>query len=420
MDIKVIELQEHDSISNSLTEQEITSLHFQPKKDWARPEDVWAFGLDQSYYLSYYIGLDWLDREQGIAIRSTPKINNLDFQTMFKTCLDSPIAGPELGSAYAVKASSSFIPSDDDSFDFTPLLMHHFLTLLEKLVKRPLKKGYITRQENLKAKVKGKILVGDQIRMNMVGLKPDRIACSFQEFSTDCPENRLLHSSYRIATDYLYSLELRQDSRSWRLFQYTQIGQYFQNIGLIKEPRQLYAIRSNPLYRDYGEALRLAFLIYRINGYRDTHRISGKTMIPPYIIDMSKLFELYVYHCLSEIAKRDIRYQVRGYYEAVDFVDPGECLIIDTKYKPKYGEKYGEQDDIRQIAGYARDRKIREKAGAIDEKIELDCLLIYPKKDGWSPGYNAKNGNWSYKDNWKNIEQFSGFYKMGICLPVLQ
>ena len=85
----------------------------------------------------------------------------------------------------------------------------------------------------------------------------------------------------------------------------------------------------------------------------------------PFWIDMSKLFELYVYSLLKDEYGKTILYQKQGTYGQPDFLEVDKRLIIDTKYKEYYKEDWSdlsqsEKDniakDIRQLSGYARDR----------------------------------------------------------------
>ena len=80
---------------------------------------------------------------------------------------------------------------------------------------------------------------------------------------------------------------------------------------------------------------------------------------------MSGLYELYIYaQLIKNYRKENIGFQVSGYEKtAVDFIKKDEQLIIDAKYKPQYAHSdAGMLDDIRQISGYARDKKILENA----------------------------------------------------------
>ena len=68
------------------------------------------------------------------------------------------------------------------------------------------------------------------------------------------------------------------------------------------------------------------------------------------------------------------------------YVDEECPLILDTKYKPRYGAGTFDVDDIRQLAGYARDRTVLKRLG-IQETAEQDsavvtCVIIVPEVRG--------------------------------------
>ena len=94
-------------------------------------------------------------------------------------------------------------------------------------------------------------------------------------------------------------------------------------------------------------------------------------------------------------------------------------MVIDTKYKKIYQNNEQQQDrynsdDIRQIAGYARDKKILQCLGYRDDEMQnvvVDCLIIYPDQ------YADENLPESLKE--QPIEQFIKFYKLPLKLPTL-
>ena len=154
---------------------------------------------------------------------------------------------------------------------------------------------------------------------------------------------------------YLKATHRNVNKETKYLALYDSLDQYFTGIGYIQKTYELHGIKSNPLYREYAEALRLAKLIYHNKGYRDTQRTQNK-LIPPYIIDMSKLFELYAYVQLSKITGTELKYQSKG-NTAIPIFGHKNKIVIDAKYKYQYNDRF-ESDDIRQIAGYARDNGI--------------------------------------------------------------
>jgi len=69
-----------------------------------------------------------------------------------------------------------------------------FLRAVEHIVKRGLRSDYTSRNDNLFA-LRGKLLVSQHLRQNLC--RADRFFTGHDEFSTNRPENRLLHSALR-------------------------------------------------------------------------------------------------------------------------------------------------------------------------------------------------------------------------------
>jgi len=95
---------------------------------------------------------------------------------------------------------------------------------------------------------------------------------------------------------------------------------------------------------------------------------------------MPRLYEMFILRKLRETFKNDVGFQVPGYYgSAVDFILKSQKLILDAKYKPKYGNSQaGILSDIREIAGYARDEKILKNFKLENETEEIKCIIIFP------------------------------------------
>ena len=125
-------------------------------------------------------------------------------------------------------------------------------------------------------------------------------------------------------------------------------------------------------------------------------------------------------------AQRQIIYQANVTMGKPDFlyVDGERPLILDAKYKPRYGAGTFEVEDIRQLAGYARDRKVLKKLG-IQETEEQDsavvpCVIIYPEVRGVDVKFD---GSHSPIDQVRlevaPIGVLVEFYCAGFPLPVL-
>ncbi|MBL0146075.1 MAG: hypothetical protein IPP48_10150 [Chitinophagaceae bacterium] len=74
----------------------------------------------------------------------------------------------------------------------SPLLIVKFLNTLAAIVRKGLKKSYYKKQQNLNSRIKGKILVSQNIKQNILKNKFTSTFCQFEEFGINSLENRLL------------------------------------------------------------------------------------------------------------------------------------------------------------------------------------------------------------------------------------
>ncbi|MBE8189908.1 MAG: hypothetical protein HAW58_03385 [Candidatus Thioglobus sp.] len=161
---------------------------------------------------------------------------------------------------------------------------------------------------------------------------------------------------------------------------------------------RLQNFKNNAFFKDYSEALKLAKMILKRFAY-NLKNTNTKNLTPPFYINMSLLFEQYVYALLLD--ENEVKYQ----FKKTDFLV--NDMIIDTKYKPQYKDK-NEDEDIAQLARYGRNKAIRQEIN-LDEQI-AKCLIIYPNKNGQDLTDNLWNDA-------AEITQFKEFKKIGIKLP---
>lgn len=379
-----------------------------------------GLGFDKygDLWSSYYIGIDWIkENESYIAVE--PKIENLDYVKMFVHCLHHSEISKFIKDVYHVDFEKPQIETQNANWDLTPFLVVHFLSLVETITKHGLKSNYIFREENLNSKIKGKIIFSQHLKKNIVSKREDRIYCHFQEYSTDCLENRLLKKALLFVQSYTAK---HLDKEKYKLLfqKQNRLLSAFNNISENISYSEIKRIKINALYKEYVEAIDLAKQILKRFGYsyKNTDKTDEKKL-PPFWIDMSKLFELYVYSLLKDAYGSKILYQLsedgkkqtRGHYGDIDFMKLDDKILIDTKYKEIYTQdgKY-DIDNIRQLSGYARDRKVLEKLNITSDNEVVDCVIIYPDK--------AANDNFKNRElKEKNIKQFTKFYKCGVKLP---
>lgn len=386
-------------------------------------------GVKPDYKASYFIGADWLSYDLPIVI--TPKMKNIDYMKMFLCALDFELPSDYFSLFYGIDFDKKEIACEGLKDEVTPLLIIHFLSTVKRLLKRGLKKDYVLREENLNSKVKGHIQLSKNIQKNIIPQRLDRTYCRFQEYTIDHSENRLLKKALLFVERYLSQHSELNGINRLRNELNSSLS-HFEMVSDEIELSQIRAIANNKLYREHAEAVKLARQILRRFSY-SIHAVSSNTQkVPAFWMDMSRLYEVYVYSLLHQAYGSTIEFQVPGYSgSAVDFIKKDQNLIIDTKYKPHYGDNNrGILDDIRQISGYARDKKVLKRLQSDDwnEDFVPYCLIIYPDKDerlidSEDQEIDKEVKGFEGKDlitEAVKIKAFHKFYKLSVPLPVIE
>lgn len=403
-------------------------------------EEPAYLGINRSITASYYIGTCWLV-ENKIAAAVSPKIQELDYLSMLDAAfsIESSNEIAYFSSCYGIDFDKPLIKLNQEISNYlTPLLITQFLALVEKIVHKGLKKGYVCKEENLTSKVKGRISISKNIKENICKKRLYKNICIFQEFTPDIPENRLLKKALLFCKKILaHNKSLQAHSIGKKLQErLTRILTSFESVSDYIDTAEIKHFRTNTLFFHYNSALKLAKIILRRYDYAISNTVKSEQETRPYWIDMSRLYELYVYKTLIDRYGLDsIYFQVKGHGKtAVDFIKKDEQMIIDAKYKPRYRDSNANMlEDIRQISGYARDKKILKALGVnLDENTEIKCLIIYPEpqklnsevtedneeNDEDCTTFESKN-NQSIIEQAANITWFRNFYKIRIPLPTI-
>lgn len=412
---KVFHLREHDFFApGHLAYIASLNLDFAETDYEGEPKYL---GITQDFRASYYVGAEWLTSEKAVVV--TPKMPDIDHIAMFITALRFAPSSGYFSKFYGINYTGQKIESEKLDGILTPLLIIHFLFSVRQLLEKGLKKGYVSREENLRTKVKGKILVSGQYSRNIVNHRPDRILCSYREYSADIPENRLVKKALLFAKRSLSALPAFLSHRIYpeinRMVYSSLVA--FEGVSDNIDAGGVRMVSKNKLFGYYESTIRLARQLLRRYDYSIDNIAGEKNMIPPFWIDMSRLYEVYVYGLLQRAYPGQIKFQVKGHYgTAVDFLKMDEGLIMDTKYKPHYKRSdAGCLDDIRAISGYARDEYILRELN-IDRKDTVpDCMVIYPEMEDCCP-IKAFTGDKPLIPASTDIKGFHRFHK--ICVPV--
>lgn len=428
---KNISIQEHAYIPEDYLEQ-LQNVNFvgTPSDYMGTPKFL---GIGQDFRASYYIGASWLIKNE-MAVVVTPKFENVDFIRMFISALevDTRFESDYFSKCYGINFDEPTIAPEVNQVPLTPMLVLHYISLLGRLVKRGLKKDYITREENLKAKVKGRIMMGRHLQQNVFQQRDDRVFCQYQEHTDDTPENRLLKRALLFAERVInnYGSLKKQLEKTDVPRQISTLKAKFAHISDDIEPYQIQHLSANKLYKDYREAIRVAKMLLRRFDY-SISAVSEETQpTSPFWIDMARLYEMWVLNKLNTAFPGQIEFQVDGHCRTkVDYIKKDEKIIMDAKYKPRYeNSNCGILDDIREISGYARDRKILKRLKADEQEIK--CVIIYPKPINFESDETDLDADTICKETdsfdkgelipqCSEIKWFRNFYKISVPLPKL-
>lgn len=406
-------------------------------------------------WTSYYVGAAHLTDDCAVVV--TPKDIGSDLPTdlitLYLEALKFDPSAEYFAKFYGIDFEQPPIECDSFSEQLTPLLIVHFIACLQKVVSRGLKKDYVIREENLQSKVRGRIMIQKNLQKNVFPQRQDRVFCKFQEYTVDIPENRLLKKALVFSANYLNKLVSFEYHDSLGELK-SKINQLKSSFYLVSDEIEIFEIktlRKNKLFKEYSEAIKIAKNILQRFDYSITESESEQKTVPPFWIDMSRLFEVHVYNKLYAFYGEKVKYQVPGRLGSVaDFIildeENNEKIILDAKYKTHYQKKRNPAilADIREISGYARDEKILkalkvEKTAFDEEDNLIRCVIIYPEPIDFEiedikdtseideiKAYNEKELKESVEIN-KPITQlienhdipgFRKFYKLCIKLPV--
>lgn len=395
-------------------------------------KDCFCFAINENRTVtnSYYIGVDWII-ENTKAVYVQPKINKvsseqLDYLGMLFQAFKDPEVLDHTADLVHIKWDKTEIKINQQQDLLTPLLILQFLQVVKNIVRKGLKKSYYKIEQNLPNRVKGKILVAKNIKQNFVKARTLNTYCAFEEFGFNGIENRIIKKALIFVERYLPTYKgLGSKAAFTETFNFIQPA--FDQVSDVASLHECKNIKPNVFYKEYSQAIYLAKQILKRFGYNIQNASSSQISTPPFWIDMSKLFELYVLGLLKEKFGKDILYskkEAKGHYGLPDYLlkKSGMEMVIDAKYKLQYDDFNEDEserinstyaiENIRQISGYARDNKILDKITK-DKNQVVDCLIIYPfRRLGKTEGLKFETK--------EEIKQFHRFYKLGVRLPCLE
>ena len=382
--------------------------------EWSKSMEHGTWG----YHASYFIGAEWTqDRTQAVVVTPKKRMQKIDFVSMFYYCFSTGLDVKEFSKIYTIEANQPPIEVQGMNFPIGLLTIVHFLSVVSRI--RCLKKEYKKKTENLK-KVRGHVDILKNDRINISTHNYHNVYCRYNEYDADIPENRVIKKALLFAQKYLKQIHITGEKAAMVNSLYVKCKTMFTDVSDDVELNQIKETRYHKLYKEYGEALRLAKMILQQYDYNIRNVAIEKCRVIPFTINMPLLYEHYVYGLMHEAYKEKVLYQYKSEAGKPDFLFRSDQYkaIVDTKYIPRLkGEKI-DSYIIQQMGGYGRDKDILGELGVknVDKASPVPCVIIYPTE-----GKSITN---PFKDNFKrnNLEKVDNlveFYKMAIPLPTL-
>lgn len=372
---------------------------------------------------NYFVGVDWLEQEK-IALYVEPKMNANETEIDFiKILMDSFCYVENLEHVegiFHIEYEKPWINIQQKQDILSPILIVQFLHLLKKIVQKGLKKSYYRVTENLDSRVKGKILVAQQIKQNLAKNKLTKTICSYQEFGVNTPENQLLKQVLSFVSSYIH--------QNKSVFGNEQMGLQniighclpaFENVEVIKNNHQKLYSSKNPFYKEYEQAIKIGEYILKRFSFNISKTAENNIATPPFWIDMSKLFELYVFGKLKEVFKEPQAITYHDKYLGGKETDilikvEGYKCVVECKYKPRYENGTIDLGDKRQLAAYVRMKSVYKRLGVSYDKL-IPGVFIYSHQNSSS---DISASQLFHFEN--RINEYIHFYKLGIKLPILK
>ncbi len=255
------------------------------------------------------------------------------------------------------------------------IFINMYLQEVRHLVKRGIKSAYVSQEDNLRY-YKGKLLVGQHLRANLV--HKERFYVGYEEFLSNRPENRLVKSTLeklqKITSSAENSKEIRQLLTAFELVESSTNYQ--------KDFSKVVIDRNT---KDY-EMLMQWSKVFLMNKSFTT--FSGSTTSRALLFPMESVYESYVAQQMKKLFRPDgwdISTQDKGHYL---FMNPRKqfalrpdivltkddhTIILDTKWKNLINNErknYGiSQSDMYQMYAYSKKYKTSE------------IWLLYPIND---------------------------------------
>lgn len=393
-------------------------------------------------YVGDYVGAVWLDRRRNVALMTSSKgfascdNRTVDYLKVWLHCLSDPEVSTHLDESFYCWPDEDPIPVGDDFPDLNLLLVLVFLRALHRLCIRHLRKNFVSLTDNLIGKVKGRLLLGEHFRRNIVVGRLDRASCRYENILPNCRENQILRTTLERCARYVSLMgnddQLKQAHDWIHVSRATLAHVEIRRI----TPQWFQGIRYAGTFQHYRQPHRFAKMILRVLGLDlDAERSTpDKTSVPPFALCTYELFERFCQVGLRRAASvwagyashfNDLGSQLRV---RPDFLlrSQGRTWIADAKYKDAWAGslqvKMLSNPDLRadvfQVVTYSRHAKVLKILDELRQNEEGkgpaltscdDVVVLYPQPQL----------QWNEKQQWFDLASSERILKRDFDLPRL-
>jgi len=396
--------------------------YFPKKRDDQLCFSVWKENDTYKIKTGYFIGVDWIEKN----IKYTyvqPKLNfnkdgdtirELDYIKMLISSLKYNETAKLISELIVVKWNDPQIEIEQKQDMLTPFIIIDFLNVVKKIVKKGLKKSYYKITKTLNGRIKGKMLIKQTMNMHLSKRYMLHNVCTYDEFGVDNKENKLLKKALEYIKQYMLASPLMKDAHAVSEI-ISFISPAFEQVSSNIEVSEIKQMKSNTLFKEYDNGIRLAKMIIKRFAYNISNTAKHKILTPPFWIDMPMLFELHVLSLLKDSFKGDVDYHPSTYGNELDFLlNSSELqMVIDAKYIPSWKWKPN-HENVRQVSGYARSKMVYNHLGKTYPE-SIDCLIIYPDIEDGEHSIKAV----SFKNDLVPIDRYHGLFKLGVKIPLI-
>ena len=377
-------------------------IHFINDDEQSQLERLGVHKTQDGYRALHYVGAVWLsNKKERIPLIVNPKISVSNQILDPVAMLDEAVQYPEFFEPgeeasqepiFTVFDDQESITANQSIIGISMFQVAWYLKELSSFCHRKLRQGFVRVDENLIGKVKGKILIDQHLRSNLVRGRADRMICRFENMTIDTLPNRILRYALRLSTGFLNQKYSNSLNNFWlwaRQAESALSGVTLTSVTL----NDFRDIRYGGSLSSYKPIHILAKAIIANLRLDATGDVKSTGNISPFALNMNTLYEAYVGVQLKKAGLVNLLPQKEmvvlfGNWKKnlrPDYCSPCGRLVIDAKYK-RYLENNDDRisDDLEQLLSYSILVPVWMKSKnyiTIDSKVSLNehwAFLVVP------------------------------------------